>query len=291
MRQALGRGLDALIPKSSNAAAPAAALKIPLSKIKPNRLQPRKSFDSESLSQLASSIKEHGLAQPVLVSFDSATDSYELIAGERRLRATELAGLKEIDAIVKNPGSDKERLALALIENLQREDLSPMDEALGYTRLMKEASINQTELGQFVGKSKSAISNTLRLLDLPENIQKALQFGRLTEGHARAILSVSNSIDKQRIFSIILERSLSVRDSEDLARKLSGKPGSDDPEKNTRSQKPEKSADVKSLETSLQHKLGTKVEIKTTRNPNRGRITIHYYSLPEFEKLVNILNI
>lgn len=292
MRQALGKGLDALIPKAAAAPVAATAHKVPLSKIKPNHLQPRKSFDPESLSQLAYSIKEHGLAQPILVSFDSATDSYELIAGERRLRATELAGLKEIDVIVKNPGSEKERLALALIENLQRENLSPMDEALGYTRLMKEASLNQTELGQFVGKSKSTISNTLRLLDLPENIQKALQFGRLTEGHARAILSVTNSIEKQRIFSAILEQGLSVRDSEDLARKLSGKTAfGDGNEREGRNPKREKSPDVKSLETSLQHKLGTKVDIRTSKNPSRGRITIHYYSLPEFEKIVNILNI
>src|SRR5260221_40670 len=194
MRQALGKGLEALIPSDENHSAHRGhkgdfIQKIPIIHIRPNHLQPRKIFDPEKLSGLAQSIKENGLAQPIIVSFDAVTNTYELIAGERRLRASQLAGLAEIEAVVRAPEDDKQRLALTLIENLQREDLNPIEEALGYLRLMKEFSMSQTQLCDSLGKSKSAISNTLRLLALPEEIQKALQNEQISEGHARALLS------------------------------------------------------------------------------------------------------
>ncbi|MBI5630459.1 MAG: ParB/RepB/Spo0J family partition protein [Elusimicrobia bacterium] len=294
MRKALGRGLDALISSAPEKSAENGEVilsannvtAVPLEKIRPNHLQPRKYFDPVKLSELSASIKEHGLAQPILVSYDSAADSYELIAGERRLRAAELAGLKEIEVVVRAPESDKKRLALALIENLQREDLNPIEEALGYLRLMKEFGITQTELGEVMGKAKSTISNTLRILDLPEEMQKAIQFGQLTEGHAKALLTIEDPLERKKIFEMAVSQKLSVREIEDLARQSSRG-------KNLKAsqQRPstDKSADLKALESALQHFLGTKVEIQTRKNVNQGRITIHFYSLEEFDKIVKVL--
>lgn len=292
MRRALGRGLDALLPiapKPTEPLAPAAAegtvTKVILSKIRPNRLQPRKHFDAERLSELASSIKEHGLAQPLVVS-EEGNGNYEIIAGERRLRACELAGLTEVEVVVRHPANDKARLAIALSENLQRENLNAIETAMGYLRLMKEFAINQTELGQAMGKSKASISNTLRLLDLPEDIQKAIQFNQLTEGHGRALLTVESPLERQKLFLLTLEQKLSVRDVEDVARRINGGQSIDAPS----SVKPrmEKSADLKALEAALQHTLGTKVDIKTKKDPTKGTITIHFFSLDEFDKIVNV---
>jgi len=293
MRQALGRGLDALIPGGAPLSPadsdPGAVIrKIPLSSIRPNHLQPRKHFDPEKLSELALSIKEHGLAQPILVSHSAASNSFELIAGERRLRAAELAGLSEIEAVVKNPESDRERLAIALIENIQREDLNPIETGLGYLRLMKEFGMNQTQLTQIVGKSKAAVSNTLRLLDLPEEIQKAVQNGQLSEGHARALLSIEEPMERHKLFRLAVDQRLSVREVEDYARRVQS--GQVLPEKSpARPPKPPKPADIKALESALQQKLGTKVEIKTRKDGTRGALTIHFYSLEEFDRLVIML--
>lgn len=290
MRKALGRGLDALIPAPQKVAEPAnhdGLRVVPIEKIRANRLQPRKNFDAEKLSELAASIKEHGLAQPIIVSHDGATNTYEVIAGERRLRAASLAGLKEIEVVVRTPASDEQRLALALIENLQREDLNPIEEALGYLRLMKEFRIRQVDLTQIVGKSKSAISNTLRLLELPDDIQKALEFGQLSEGHARALLMVENQLEIKRLFTIAVEQKLSVREVEDLARQAAGGRSL---EKTKRPHR-DKPADIKAVESSLQHSLGTKVEIKTKKDATKGSITVHFYSLDDFDKIVKMLKI
>ena len=292
MRQALGRGLEALIPKAPEKRAQSAGevLKVPLEKIRPNPLQPRKNFDPEHLSELASSIKQHGLAQPILASYDPVSKTFELIAGERRLRAAELAGLKEVDVVVKPAAPDKQKLVLALIENLQREDLNPIEEALGYLRVLKEFQISQSQLVSLVGKSKSAVSNTLRLLDLPEDMQKAIGFGQISEGHARALLMVKNPVEKQRLFKISIEQKLSVRDLEDLARKADGEAAPHVALKPVRGRpRKEKPADIRELETELQRLLGTKVEIKTKKDPAKGSISIHFYSLSDFDKIVNIL--
>lgn len=294
MRKALGRGLNALIPPgpalAETTAQPAVAgtvTKVDLSKIHPNRLQPRRHFDAERLSELASTIKKYGLAQPLVVS-PTGNGEYELIAGERRLRACELAGLKEVEVVIRHPKTDKDRLAIALIENLQREGLNAIETALGYLRLMKEFGINQTELGQVVGKSKASISNTLRLLDLSEEMQKMILVGKLTEGHGRALLSIENMLERQRLFRLSLEQDFSVRNFEDAARRInSGQPLGLGQE--TSKPQQEKSADLKALEASLQHVLGTKVEIKTKKDLTKGTITVHFFSLDEFEKIVQIL--
>lgn len=295
MRKALGRGLDALIPAApAPVAAPSAVapakpsgpLKVPIEKVRPNHLQPRKHFDPEKLAELSTSIRDHGLAQPILVSYDAASDTYEIIAGERRLRASELAGLREVEVIVRAPESERKRMILAMIENLQREDLNPIEEALGYLRLMKEFQISQTDLAQVVGKSKSAVSNTLRLLDLPEDIQKALQFGQLTEGHARALLMVADPIQRAELFHLIVESKLSVRQAEDLARTPAAAQSQE-----PRKARPalEKPADIRTLESGLQERLGTKVEIKTKKDPTKGSITLHFFSLDDFDRILKVL--
>jgi len=296
-RKALGRGLSALIPTAPEApAAPIGApvkdgqpLKIPIDKIRPNHLQPRRHFDPEALSELSASIKQHGLAQPIVVSYDATTRSYELIAGERRWRASQLAGHSEIDVVVREPKDDRQRMALALIENLQRADLNPIEVALGYLRLMKEFGINQSELGTEVGKSKSAISNTLRLLELAEEIQKALQFGQISEGHGRALLMIGDPNLRHGAFQRILENKLSVRETEALAKQLEAgelpAPAEDAPRK-LAAQKP---ADLRALEENLQQVLGTKIVIRTKKNPAKGTVTIHFFSFDDFDRIIKVI--
>lgn len=295
-RKALGRGLSALIPESAPIPAvggnarggDGGEIRLHIDNIRPNHLQPRRHFDPETLSELAASIRQHGMAQPVLVSYDETTRTYELIAGERRWRAAQLAGFTEIPAVVRQPQDDKQRLALALIENLQREDLNPIETALGYLRLMKEFGINQTSLAEEVGKSKAAISNNLRLLDLSEDIQKALQFGQISEGHGRALLMIADPNLRHSVFKKALEGHLSVRETEALAKQVEG--GTPlAPEKSGMKSSPPKSADLKNLEESLQHSLGTKVLIHTRKNPTKGSIQIHFFSFDDFERIINIL--
>jgi ParB family chromosome partitioning protein len=295
-RKALGRGLSALIPTAPTlptaaAAAPIAdgvPIKVAIDKIRANHLQPRRHFDPVKLGEMAETIKQHGLAQPIVVSYDAVSRSYELIAGERRLRATQLAGLNEIEVVVRQPRDDKHRLALTLIENVQREDLNPIEVALGYLRLMKEFGINQTELGGEVGKSKSGISNTLRLLELPEEIQKALQFGQITEGHGRALLMVADPNLRHAVFKKVLEGKLSVRETEALAKQVEAgeAPPDASPAKKAVAQKP---ADLRALEESLQLTLGTKVVIRTNKNPAKGSVQIHFFSFDDFDKIIKVL--
>ena len=292
MRKALGRGLDALLPAAPTSPEDRSArtLVVPLQKIRPNHLQPRRYFDAEKLSELAASIKEHGLAQPLVVSYDAPSDTYELIAGERRLRASELAGLKEVEVVVRKPRDEQHRLALALIENLQREDLNPIEEALGYLRLMKEFHISQTDLGRVVGKAKSTISNTLRLLDLQPEMQRALEMGVLSEAHGRALLMVQNALERHRLFELAVSQKLSVREVENLARQIEGGLTLETSDKSSvPAARPERPADIISLESDLQQRLGTKVEIKTHRDLNKGSITLHFFTLDDFDKLLKVL--
>jgi ParB family chromosome partitioning protein len=296
-RKALGRGLSALIPTTSAApAAPAAnvsvieggILKVPVEKIRPNHLQPRRHFEPEALTELATSIKQHGLAQPIVVSFDLATRSYELIAGERRWRATQLAGLKEIDVVIREPRDEKHRMALTLIENLQRADLNPIEVALGYLRLMKEFGINQTSLAEEVGKSKATISNTLRLLELTEEIQKALQYGQVSEGHGRALLTITDPNLRHAVFQKLVANKLSVRETEALAREMeAGTITTETPAKNRKLEA--KPADLRALEESLQQVLGTKVVIRTKKVASKGSIQISFFSFEDFDRILKVL--
>lgn len=284
MRKALGRGLGALIQVEEPPQKKELELArvISLEKIRPSRFQARKNFDPEKLSELAASIKQHGLAQPLLVSYDASHDTYELIAGERRLRACALAGLKEVEVVVRDLNSEKSRMVVGLIENLQREDLNAIEEALGYLRLMREFQISQNDLAHLVGKSKSAISNTLRLLDLSDEIQKAVQFGRLSEGHARALLMIPDALERNKIFHMILERKMSVREVEEWSRTTSSAKA----KRKMRAPIVQKDPDISSMESRLQEILGTRVEIRAKKNGDRGHLLIHFYSLEEFDRIV-----
>lgn len=293
-RQALGKGLDALIKQTQEVVqmtteeaaqvvetTGASVTRIAVDKIVPNRFQPRRVFDESKLQELSQSIKEHGLTQPIVVVYDAGLDKYEIVVGERRFRATQLAGLTEIDAIVHKHLGDKEMCALALIENIQREDLNPIETALGYRNLMSKFYITQTDLASYCGKSKAAISNALRLLDLEPEIQQALQDGMISEGHGRALLMVTDSAKRDVLFKKMYGSKMSVRQAEDAARALMF------PSK--KAAKESKPAEVVSFENELQTALGTKVEVKYGKNMKKGMLVIHYHSLDELDNIAGRL--
>lgn len=280
MRKALGKGLDALlsgaIDDNNETSGMGGVQKIPLDKIIPNRYQPRKTFNAESLQGLADSIKQHGLTQPVVVVYDAGMDKYELVVGERRFRASQLAGFTEIDCIVHAKLDDKQMCALALIENIQREDLNPIETALGYKSLMQKFMISQTELGEYCGKSKAAVSNSLRLLNLEPEIQEAIKSGEISEGHGRALLMVADNNKRETLFKKILSSKMSVRQAEEAAKNASSE---------TVKTKPQKTPDTLAFEASLQEALGTKVELKYGSKPSKGKLILHYNSLEELEQI------
>ena len=295
-RQALGKGLDALIKQTqevSNLITQEAAQavqavpemsvqKIPVTKIVPNRFQPRRVFEEDKLQELAASIKAHGLTQPIVVIYDASLDKYEIVVGERRFRATQLAGLTEIDAIIHKHLDDQQMCALALIENIQREDLNPIETALGYRNLMSKFYISQTDLAAYCGKSKSAVSNTLRLLELEPEIQQALQDKQLTEGHARALLTIGAGPARMDLFNKIIKNKLSVRQAESAANAVAGG-------KKTSPHELVKTGDVLAFEQSLQEALGTKVEVKYGLRQEKGKLVIHYHSLEQLDNIANRL--
>lgn len=282
MRKALGKGLDALLNGGMNESYEAGGesasgvQKIPLDKIIPNRYQPRKTFNEESLQGLAESLKQHGLTQPIVVVYDPGMDKYELVVGERRFRASQLAGFTEIDCIIHSKLDDKQMCALALIENIQREDLNPIETALGYKSLMQKFMISQTELGEYCGKSKAAVSNSLRLLNLEPEIQEAIKNGDISEGHGRALLMVSDEKKREVLFKKIISSKMSVRQAEEAAKNAMDE---------TVKQKPQKTPDTLAFESSLQEALGTKVELKYGSKPSRGKLILHYNSLEELEQI------
>lgn len=290
-RQALGKGLDALLkqtqevlnnptaPRPENASGPAVQ-KIALDKIIPNRFQPRRVFDEEKLNELAQSIKEHGLTQPIVVVYDAGLDKYEIVVGERRFRASQLAGLSEIDALVHKALTDQQMCALALIENIQREDLNPIETALGYRNLMNKFNISQTDLAQYCGKSKGAVSNSLRLLELPQHMQDALQEGTITEGHGKALLMLADPAKKEALFQRMQKSKMSVRQAEDAARALLQPAGA---------KKLPKPPEVASFENDLQAALGTKVEVRYGKKMSKGVLIIQYNSLEELDNLASRL--
>ena len=282
MRKALGKGLDALLSssiestESQESNSSNGVQKITLDKIIPNRYQPRKTFNEESLKGLAESIKQHGLTQPIVVVYDAGLDKYELVVGERRFRAAQLAGFTEIDAIIHAKLDDKQLCALALIENIQREDLNPIETALGYKSLIQKFNISQTELGDYCGKSKAAVSNSLRLLNLEPEIQEAIKNGDISEGHGRALLMISDSKKREIVFNKIISSKLSVRQAEEAAKNIL--------EENLKN-KPQKTPDAIAFENSLQEALGTKVELKYGAKPSKGKLILHYNSLEELEQI------
>ena len=290
VRQALGKGLDALLKSTQEVANPASFAtagssdgavveKIALTKIIPNRYQPRRVFNEEKLQELAASIKEHGLTQPIVVVYDAGLDKYEIVVGERRFRASQLAGLTEIEAIVHKALSNQQMCALALIENIQREDLNPIETALGYRNLMNQFEISQTDLAKYCGKSKAAVSNALRLLELPEHMQEALQDGTISEGHGRALLMLTDASKREILFSRMKKTKMSVRQAEDAARALVAPAAAKLP----------KPPEVTSFEQDLQAALGTKVEVRYGKKMSKGVLIVHYHTLEELDNLANRL--
>ncbi len=243
----------------------------PIEAIRPSPWQPRTLYDEDSLNELAASIKEKGILQPLLVR-ELTPGLYELVAGERRWRAARLAGLERVPVIVRDL-SPQEALELALIENLQREDLNPIEEAHGYQRLMEEFGLTQEEVARKVGRDRSTVANALRLLKLPEDIQEDLLAGRLSAGHARAILSLKIPAQMRKLRDLILTKGLSVRQAEALARKMR--------EENVPSTPVSKDPNILALEAELGELLGTKVHLKWGKR--KGRLVIEFHSAEQFE--------
>ena len=268
-RRALGRGLGALIPNaapSDGARESEDTLNVPIEQIEPNPQQPRAAFGEEQIEELAASIREKGLLQPLLVR--PVRGGYQLIAGERRLRAAQRVGLTRVPVLLRDV-DDRESLELALIENLQREDLNPMDEARAYMRLSEEFGLKQEEIAQRVGKSRSAVANSVRLLQLPPDIRAKLSSGALSAGHARSLLGLDSVEVQAQVARDVVDRRLSVRDTERLVRER--QPGSD--------------ANRAAVESELSRSLGTKVRLHQAKG-GAGRIEIEFYSLEELNGLV-----
>lgn len=283
-KQKLGRGLEAIMsPLTLNKTAVSAdnIVNIDINKIKPNRHQPRTNFDETKLQELADSIKENGLIEPVLVIRSVAPGEYELIAGERRLRAAKIAGLKEIKAIVKNSASDKEKLDLALIENIHREDLTPIEEAKAYKKYSEDYKYTQEQIAQTVHKNRSVIANTMRLLNLPSDIQDMIADGRISSGHGRMLAGVSDENKLRELVNQILEQGLSVRSIENIVSEVKSS--------SNKNKKPSKEQDVEisNLAEELQRIFGTKVSI--SGNGKKGKIMFDYCSLEDLERISGIL--
>jgi len=278
LKKKLGKGLEALIPKPSLPQVQKEEIaQIEIERIFPNPYQPRRDFPPEKLEELVNSIKEKGILEPVIVR--QRHDHYELITGERRFRAAIKAGLKAIPAIVRE-ANENEMLEIALIENVQREDLNPLEEAEGYRMLIEKFSFTQEELAKKIGRDRATIANTLRLLNLQDEIKEYILKGMLSEGHGRALLSIENPGLQLALARKIVKRGLSVRETEQAVNRL--KVAAD--RGGVQKQKTEKDIHILDLEEELMELLGTKVRIIHTGN--RGRIEIEYYSEDDFQRLL-----
>ena len=277
----LGKGLGALLPPSDEASAPGGLVDAPVRAIVPNPRQPRTQFDEQALRELADSIREHGLIQPLIVT-RVGEDQYALIAGERRWRAAQLAGLESVPVVVKDV-APQEMLEMALVENVQRSDLNALEEAQAYKQLSEEFGLTQDQIAQRVGKSRVAVANTLRLLKLPEAIKARLADGLITEGHARALLTITDAAVQQRLLSQIVKNGLSVRQTEELVRRLmEDHPATKKPTAST-SHGRGTGADTRALEERMRRALGTKVIL--SRSKKGGTIMIHFYSEEELDAI------
>ncbi len=271
-RSGLGRGLEALIPAAEGQTA-VGLQQVPVAAITPNPSQPRTAFDPEALAELAASIREHGLIQPLIVT-QQGPERYQLIAGERRLQAARMAGMATVPVIVKE-ATPQQALELALVENIQRADLNPLEEAAAFRQLVDEFGLSQEQVAERVGKSRVAVTNTLRLLRLPAEVKQALADGTIQEGHARALLGLPTSQAQVTAVQLVVKRALSVRQTEELVRRLveppQPKPAEPPPE-------------ARSLEEQFRARLGTKVQLYRNRK-GRGRLVIHFYSEEELQAI------
>jgi ParB family chromosome partitioning protein len=277
-KQPLGRGLSALIPDAVTKQTVDRVIGIPVDDISPSLYQPRVQLDTESLGELAASIKEKGVVQPIIVR-SLGSDKYELIAGERRLRACKIAGLSEVPAIVREV-DNAEAMALAITENVQREDLNAIELARAYSILVSEFGLTQEQLAQAVGKSRSAVANILRLLQLPQEIQEHVLSSKISMGHARALLALKRENQQMSVCRKVIESDLSVRQTERLVQKLLRQSES---QKETVVRSPE----IEALENRLRTMLATQVRIRPGRN--KGKIEIEYYSEDDLDRIANIL--
>lgn len=278
-RKALGKGLGVLIPDTSilSKAESSSIAELDIARITPNRYQPRKVFDDTALSELSESIKVNGVIQPITVR-KSSDGGYELIAGERRWRAAQMAGFIRIPAVIKD-ASDREAMEIALIENVQREDLNPIETAVAYQRLIKEFNITQEDVAHRVGKERSTITNFLRLLNLPKDVRDEISKGTISMGHAKTLLGLPSADDQTRAKGIIIDKGLSVRETEALIAKWR----THQPAK----KKHKKRDEILAVEESLRKTLGTKIHI--TEAKRGGKIQIDYYSKEDLQRIVEIL--
>lgn len=270
----LGRGLSSLIPESDE---DNSIRKVSLNRIKPNSEQPRKMFDQAKIIELASSIKEHGIIQPLILKKEE--DNYIIIAGERRWRAAKYLNLKEVPAVIMEI-SDLELLQVSLIENIQREDLNPIEESLAFERLINQFNLTQEELSAKVGKSRPSITNSLRLLNLDSRVRDFIIQGLLSEGHGRAILGLKDRNNQYPVSKKVVDNRLSVRDTEKLVKIY-------ETEKEIKTKKP--SPFIKDIESKLEGYFGTKVSLSS--NNKKGKIEIEYYSSEDLERIINLLNL
>jgi ParB family transcriptional regulator, chromosome partitioning protein len=290
-RPALGKGLSALIPDAADAltAAPRASLDVDVDLLEPNHYQPRGPIDAEKLADLARSIQANGVIQPIVVrrleSAGTGRERYQIIAGERRWRAAQLAQLTKVPIVVKDvPAAEKKRLLeMALIENIQREDLNPMEAAAAYQRLVDEFQLRQEDIATQVGKDRATVANYLRLLKLPAEVRANVASGALSMGHARAIVALSSEVDQRSLARDVVARGLSVRETEALVKKQITKPGDD----KTPPAAPKKDVHTRAAEEQLRMSLGTPVEIK--RKGKRGTIAIAFTNETELQRLYEYL--
>ena len=279
VKRGLGKGLDALFDRADTGAQEDKDLiKIRINMIEPNKKQPRQDFDEDALRALSDSIEKHGLIQPIVV-MPQDNGFYKIIAGERRWRACKMAGLKEIPAIVRT--YEKQKAAeIALLENLQREDLNPIEEAFGYKNLMDEFSMTQDEVAESVGKSRPAVANAIRLLSLSDNIIKMVREGLISGGHARALLSLETETERQQLAEKIIEEQLSVRKTEQLA---SGN------KKKAKTKKSKALPEILDLEKTLAERIGSRVRI--TNGAKKGKIEIEYYGNDDLSRILEKIGI
>jgi len=283
MQRGLGRGLDALFsPGGGNEEDQPQVISVPVKKISPNQFQPRRIFHDEALNELASSIEQYGILQPIVLR--KALNGYELVAGERRWRASKLAGMDNIPAIIKEY-TDSEMIEIALIENIQREDLNAIEEALAYRRLMDELSLTQEEVGRKVGRSRSLVANMVRLLNLHPKVQEYVSRGTLSMGQARPLLALETGDLQIEAAEIIIEEDLSARGAEELVRRYSELPKQ--AKAQTKSTE-EKGIFVVEAEDRLKLLLGTQVKIKPGKL--KSKIEIEFYSPEDFERIVEVLS-
>lgn len=294
-RNGLGKGLDSLIPNKTAVKSEKTSSKkssddskkedktgevmVKINSVEPNREQPRKDFDEDSLVELADSIKQFGILQPLIVQ--QKKDYYEIIAGERRWRAAKMAGIKEVPVIIKNY-TDQEIVEISLIENIQRENLNPIEEAMAFKRLLEEFDLKQDEVAERVSKSRTAVTNSMRLLKLSERVQQMIIDDMISTGHARALLALDDEEQQYQLANRIFDEKLSVRETEKLVKALK------DPKKMVKKEKIERTFVYENLEERMKGIIGTKVRVNPKAN-GKGKIEIEYYSEDELERIYDLI--